>query len=520
MPYISDNSQARLVGEYLEKLIITEGSEAGKNLKLMPWQKAWLKGALAPDVVTSAISVPRTNAKSTTSAGVACAAFDGPLAQNRAPVLLLASSLEQSRILFQHCKWFLRPRLDKDPRRYTVRDSVNVAQIIDHQTDSKIICRASDPDRLAGTAFSLAVIDEMRSIKPPERAARLWAILETGIGKLEQSRIWAIGTKPSDHDHIFNRLLAGDADFSMSYSVPENSALSIDNFRRANPAWNYLPSLRAAIKREAKSARRSASSRLIFDAMRFNSGSDEIRQSKVLTVAEFQAIAVPAKKLPDISGGCVWGVDLSSGAAQSAVACYWPGSPGRVDVMAAFPERPSLSQRGHADGVDNAYHEMHRAGDLHLIGSRVVDNVQLLQLALKRFGSRPIAIYADRFRFRDLCQASDEVFGRSDIVIARGMGFIDGAKDMDSFTKAAVSRDIRIPDNALVRHSFAAANRVQGVAGDWKLQRRESASSYRQMRDDAAAAIVLAVGNGYRLAQDVEADSRRSRKIVTVPGGF
>ena len=38
-------------------------------------------------------------------------------------------------------------------------------------------------------------------------------------------------------------------------------------------------------------------------------------------------------------GPAVWGVDLGTSAAQSAVACFWPES-GALAVLAAFPEIP------------------------------------------------------------------------------------------------------------------------------------------------------------------------------------
>ena len=50
--------------------------------RVLPWQKKFLKGFLANQV--SALSIRRSNGKSTLLAAVACAAIDGPLAKPEA----------------------------------------------------------------------------------------------------------------------------------------------------------------------------------------------------------------------------------------------------------------------------------------------------------------------------------------------------------------------------------------------------------------------------------------------------
>ena len=89
-------------------------------------------------------------------------------------------------------------------------------------------------------------------------------------------------------------------------------------------------------------------------------------------------------------GGAVWGVDLGSGAAMSAVSAYFPS--GRLEALAAFPELPSLAQRGLADGVGGQYQKMAARSELITVGRRVADVKALLSEALARFG-KPVALW-------------------------------------------------------------------------------------------------------------------------------
>jgi phage terminase large subunit-like protein len=53
---------------FLETLAIPEGPKAGELIKLAPFQKQFVKGALADDVNVAVLSIGRGNAKSALSA--------------------------------------------------------------------------------------------------------------------------------------------------------------------------------------------------------------------------------------------------------------------------------------------------------------------------------------------------------------------------------------------------------------------------------------------------------------------
>ena len=64
---------------FLETLRVPEGPKAGERLKLAPFQRQFVTGALASDVSVAALSIGRGNAKTALSAGIGLGALLGKL---------------------------------------------------------------------------------------------------------------------------------------------------------------------------------------------------------------------------------------------------------------------------------------------------------------------------------------------------------------------------------------------------------------------------------------------------------
>ena len=92
--------------DYIGTLTITQGAGAGSRIRLLPWQRRFLRGAFAVEG-DAALSIARGNGKSTIVAAIACAVVDGPLRQRRAEVVCVASSFSQGKIIFEHVIAFL-----------------------------------------------------------------------------------------------------------------------------------------------------------------------------------------------------------------------------------------------------------------------------------------------------------------------------------------------------------------------------------------------------------------------------
>ena len=229
-----------------------------------------------------------------------------------------------------------------------------------------------------------------------------------------------------------------------------------------------------------------------FRALRLNGGVSDTLQAALLDAGTWRRIEGDAE--PD--GRPVWGVDLGTSAAMSAIACYWPAS-GRLEALAAFPREPTLQERGLRDGVGRLYAECHARGELMQCGGAAVDIAALLAAAHDRFGA-PSALAADRWREAELRDS----LKRGGIPLAalelRGQGFKDGGEDVRLFRRAVAEGRVTPPRSLLLTAAVSEARTLMDPAGNSKLAKGSEGGRRMRARDDAAAAAILAVSLGVR----------------------
>ena len=258
--------------------------------------------------------------------------------------------------------------------------------------------KGSDPRRLHGAAPALVLADEIAQW-PLSRIEEMLAALRTASGKIPDARMMMIGTRPADPAHPFAIALR-DADYSQMHAArADDPPFQRRTWAKANPGLDQMPDLELAIAREAKAAKRDPSALATFRALRLNQGASDTVQSTLLDAGTWEAIERAAER----DGPAVWGLDLGTSAAMSAVACYWPAT-GRLDALAAFPSTPTFAERGLRDGVGGLYAECARRGELIEAGGAAIDISALVGAALARFGA-PSAIAADRWRDAELRDA-------------------------------------------------------------------------------------------------------------------
>ena len=476
---------------YLGGLTVSQGRLAGEPLTVFPWQRRFIRGAFRRGVTTAALSVARANGKTTLVAGIAAATLDGPLVVPRGETVLVASSFEQARIAFEHIVAFMGDRL-RDRTRWRVWDTAQQARIEDRRTGARVRCVGSDPRRAHGLAPVLVLADEPAQW-PRSTGERMVAALRTAAGKQPESRFVALGTRPADAEHWFAKLLSGGADYAQTHAARKGDPpFWKRTWKRANPSLAHLPDLEAAIRAEAVAAKRDRSLLAAFEALRLNLGTADTEVSVLLDAALWAEIEGEAA----LSGPCVWGIDLGTSAAQSAVAGYWPET-GALECLAAFPCLPGLDERGRRDAVAGLYRECARRGELLTLGQRATDVQALLSAALDRFG-RPARVVADRWREAELRDALDRARIPSAAFEIRGMGFKDGAEDVRAFRRACAEGKVTPAPSLLLRSAMSEARTVSDPAGNAKLAKGVQGGRRLRARDDAAAAAILAVAAGVR----------------------
>ena len=391
-------SAAAATIDYLRTLRIGQGRLSGAAFNVLPWQARFVRGALAPGVVESSLTLGRGGGKSTLISAIGCSALAGPLVQPEAEILIVASSHDQGQVIFRHVQRFLAPGIEAGDFR--VQDSTNVSRIVNRATGTLLTVKGSDPRRLHGAAPSLILADELAQWPAP-RIGEMLAALRTAMGKIPDGRMMLIGTRPAGSDHAFAAALR-DSDYVQVHAAgADDPPFQRRIWAKANPSLPAMPDLAAAIAREAKAAKRDPALLASFRALRLNMGVEDTEAAVLLEAATWAAIEGEA----DRAGPCVWGVDLGSSAAQSSVAAYLPET-GRLEAIAAFPSEPSLAERGVRDGVAGLYKQCAVRGELIVCGGAAVDVPALIAEALRRFG-RPSAIAADRWREGELRDALD-----------------------------------------------------------------------------------------------------------------
>ena len=483
--------------DYIGGLTVTQGAGAGKLIRLLPWQRRFLRGAFWVEG-DAALSVARGNGKSTLVAAIACAVVDGPLRQPRAEVVCVASSFAQGKIIFEHVRAFLEALGHDltDRKRWRVQDSQNVATIEHKDTKARVRCIGSDPKRAHGLAPLLVLADEPAQWEATKRDA-MHAALLTAMGKIDGSRMIALGTRPADDEHWFAKLLDGGADFAQCHAAPDDTPpFQRRTWARANPSLSVMPSLEKRIRKEATNAKRDPSLLAAFRALRLNQGTDDTVQATLLDAGTWKRITGDAPR----EGRPVWGLDLGQTEAMAAIAAYWPLS-GRLEAMASFPVGPpALAERGLQDGVGGLYVRMERRGELITTGGEAVDLAELVKAGRERFGL-PSAIAADRWRAGEL----RDILKRLRFPVVpfheRGQGFKDGGEDVREFRRSCVEGAVTPAPSLLLASAMGEARVTGDPAGNWKLAKSTQGGRRRRAKDDAAAAAILAVSLGGRRAK-------------------
>ena len=488
----------RKVTEYIAGLRIAQGRHAGQRFKVLRWQARFLRGALAPGVSESSLSVGRGAGKSTLIAAIGCAALDGPLMEPNAEILIVASSHEQGQIIFRHILRFLDTIGESE--KWRVSDTVNTSRVVNRGTGTMLTVKGSDPRRLHGAAPSLVICDEVAQW-PGTKIDGMLSALRTSAGKIPGSRMLLIGTRPSDESHPFAVALRNAAYVQVHAAQMTDPPFRRTTWLKANPGLAHLTDLEAAIRREAKAARKDPALLQNFRALRLNLGVADVEAAYLIDVDLWETIEGEAGR----SGPCIWGIDLGTSAAQSAVAGYWPET-GLLECLAAFPLEPTLEERGLRDGVGRLYRDMAKRGELHQFGQRATSIADLLGLALDRLG-KPFLVVADRFREAELRDALDGAGIPPAGLETRGMGFIDGAADVRAFRRACAEGKVTPRPSLLLRSGVSEARTVSDPAGNAKLAKNAQGGRRLRARDDAAAAAILAVAAGVR----VSAHAPRSR---------
>ncbi len=190
---------------FLESLWIPEGPKAGQSVKLAPFQKRFVGGALAPDVSMAVMSIARGNGKTALSAGLALGALLGVWdSQPRREVVIAARTRDQGRIAFEFAAGFARSLPDDRQAQLRFRRSPRLEIEFEGAGGPHYLrVIAADGKSALGLAPTMALMDE-RGHWPLDRGDELEQALLSGLGK-RGGRALIISTSAPDDAHPFSR---------------------------------------------------------------------------------------------------------------------------------------------------------------------------------------------------------------------------------------------------------------------------------------------------------------------------
>ena len=322
-PWVFDAARAVRPCEFIELLPHIKGKWARDRrlIELGPWQSFILTtifGWVHRDTHLRRfrdvyLEIPRKNAKSTLSSGVALFMLtaDG---EPGAEVYSAATTKDQARIVFDDAKQMAERT--PDMRTYLglaiLQHSITVAH-----TASSFKPLAAEGSTLDGLNVHFTVLDELHAHK----TRAVYDVIDTARGAREQSILWNITTAGTDLSGIcyerrtyttkvLERVIEDHSTFGIIYTIDEGDNPFVESsWAKANPNW-LASVLRDDMEAASRNAENSDSSRNNFFTKRLNVWVNG--ESAWMDMVAWARCADPKMSLGDFSGERCWmGLDLA-----------------------------------------------------------------------------------------------------------------------------------------------------------------------------------------------------------------
>ena len=453
-------------------------------MELRPFQRRFVKGALAPGVDLAGLSVPRGNGKSWLAAHLLSRGLTpgDPLHVPGGEYILCAASLEQARLCFRFVREVLEPRggyifVDAS-NRIGIRHTASKAVLRVMSSNAKgafgiVGCPllvADEPgawETIGGTLMNDAIVTALGKPGSPMRAVFIGTLAPAVDGW------WHDLVKAGSTSSTYVQALRGDPDKWAEWR----------EIKRVNPLTAISPEFRKRLRLEREEARGDSRLKARFLSYRMNVPSGD-ESTMLLTVDDFQRVL--ERDVPPRAGKPIVAVDLGAGRAWSAAVAVYRN--GRTEALALAPGIPDIAAQEKRDRVAaGVYQKLVSAGLLHIAdGLRVQPPSMLADLITETWGP-PAGVVADRFRISDLADA-----GLPGLE-PRMTRWSESSEDIRSLRKMARDGPLSVdPASApLLEASLSVSAVKNDSSGNVRLEKRGSNNT---SRDDVAAALTLGAG--------------------------
>ena len=246
-------------------------------MELRPFQRRFIRRALAPGIDTAAISLPRAGGKTFLCARIVAKALtpSDPTYESGREVVLVSGSLQQARFAYKFIKAELEPL-----GIYRWNSSTTAVGALDKSSGTQLRCLSSNPKTILGLVHtSIAVLDEPGSYETVG-GQELWDAVATARGKPgSRMRILLAGTRAPARPGSWWLALLDRGSVGSTYVQQLKGDLakwdSWSEIRRCNPLVAVSADFRRKLLEERDEARRDDRLNARFLSYRLNLESSE-----------------------------------------------------------------------------------------------------------------------------------------------------------------------------------------------------------------------------------------------------
>ena len=459
-------------------------------LTLLPFQRRFLARAFDAEILTSVLSIPRGNGKSTLGAHVLrrCLTPGHPWNTPGLEYALVAASIENARAVFGP----LRDWADS-VGGFRVIDSVTRVGITHVASRTRLRVLSSNPKTAQGIVRTGLIVGDEPGAYQTRAGEALADAIQTAQGKpLSSLKVMWIGTLAPATGGWWHDMIRDGSGGRVHVTSYQGDATTWDQWptiAKANPLmWKY-PESRRVLLQERDAARADTRLKARFLSYRLNLPTADESQV-LLTVPEWQRVL--AREVPDRQGQPVVGIDLGAGRAWSAAVAIWPG--GRVEALAVAPGLPDIGAQERRDRVPTGtYRALVDAGVLRLAEGREVQTPSELVEAIRSRWGAPAQVVCDRLQVPTL-RADFRGAGLPVNVIVRVGRWSESSEDIFALRKFAKDGPLAVEAESgkLLTASLAVAMVKPDTSGNVRMVKRDGFNNTG--RDDVAVALMLAAG--------------------------
>ena len=465
-------------------LYVPDGRLVGQKVKLSPAQKHWMELIYGSPTRMFICSIPRKNAKTTTSAMIVLLHLVGPEYVHNGQLFSAAQSRDQAAILFSLAAKMVR--LSPELSSFVgIRDTAK--QLYCQELGTLYRALSADASTAYGLSPCLVIHDELGQVKGSR--SELYEALETASGAQSEPLSIVISTQsPTDADLL--SILIDDALKNnipsikcVLYTVPmDDNVFDKKVIAKAQPNWHLMN--HEEVFKTADNAKRMPSSESSFRNLICNQRVEAKNPFVSRSVWQDNG-AMPA----DLAGLSVYaGLDLSS--VSDLTALVLVSDAGDVHCRFWLPEE-GLFDKAKRDRVE--YDVWAKNGDLLTTPGRSIeyefiaeylrglfDTCDIQQLAFDRYNMRFLLPWLVRCGFTE---TELEKF------VEFGQGFVSMSPAIRELESKLLQKQLKHGNHPVLTMCAANAITVNDPAGNRKFTKQKSTG-----RIDGMQALAMAVG--------------------------